>query len=64
MADKMEVDAVVADKQVEASGPAPEKAPERSMYTNVAIVDHGQLLTARHSHNRQLRSPRTGRRDL
>jgi hypothetical protein len=35
MADKMEVDAVVADKQVEASGPAPEKAPERSTYNTV-----------------------------
>jgi hypothetical protein len=64
MADKMDVDAVVADKQVEASGPAPEKAPERSTYNNAAIVHRDQLLTACHSHNRQLRPPRTGRRDL
>jgi len=64
MADKMEVDAVVADKQVEASGPAPEKAPERSTYNNAAMVRHGQVLTACHSHNRQLRPPRTSRRDL
>jgi hypothetical protein len=37
MADKMEVDAVVSEKQVEASGPAPEKAAERSTYTTTAI---------------------------
>ena len=64
MADKMEVDAVVADKQVEASGPAPEKAPERSTYNRAAIALHDQVLTACHSHNRQLRPPRTSRRDL
>jgi hypothetical protein len=39
MADKMEVDAVVSEKQVEASGPAPEKAAERSTYTTTAISD-------------------------
>lgn len=33
MADKMEVDAVASEKQVEASGPAPEKPAERSTYT-------------------------------
>lgn len=64
MADKMDVDAVAADKQVEASGPAPEKAPERSAYNNAAIVHHDQVLTACHSHNRQLRPSRTGCRNL
>ena len=64
MADKMDVDAVVADKQVEASGPAPEKAPERSTYNHAAIAIHDQVLIACHSHNRQLRPPRTGCRDL
>jgi hypothetical protein len=37
MADKMEVDAVASEKQVEASGPAPEKAAERSAYSTTAI---------------------------
>jgi hypothetical protein len=64
MADKMDVDAVVADKQVEASGPAPEKAPERSTYNNAAIAHHDQLLISRCSHNRQFRPPRPGCRDL
>jgi hypothetical protein len=39
MADKMEVDAVVSEKQVEASGPAPEKPAERSTSTTTAISD-------------------------
>lgn len=37
MADTMEIDAVVSEKQVEATGPAPEKAAERSTYTTTAI---------------------------
>ena len=53
MADKMEVDAVVADKQVEASGPAPEKAPERSTYNRAAIALHDQeyACKVRQTHN-------------
>lgn len=34
MADKMEVDAVVGEKQAEGTGPAPEKPIERSMSSN------------------------------
>lgn len=44
MADKMEVDAVVSEKQVEASGPAPEKPAERSTYTTTAIQDRDGLI--------------------
>ena len=58
MADKMEVDAVASEKQVEASGPAPEKPAERSTYTT-AILHCDGLLTDRDSHNRQLRPPRS-----
>jgi hypothetical protein len=53
MADKMEVDAIVGEKQVEASGPAPDKATERSAYTNAAR-NYDQVLTDCHSHNWQL----------
>jgi hypothetical protein len=38
MADKMEVDAVASEKQVEASGPAPEKPAERSTYTTTTAI--------------------------
>lgn len=64
MADKMEVDAVASEKQIEASGPAPEKPTERSTYTTTAISDCDGLLTDCHSHNRQFRPPRPSRRDL
>ena len=64
MADKMEVDAVASEKQVEASGPAPEKPAERSTHTTAALSDCDGLLMDHHSHNRQLRPPRPSRRDL
>ena len=64
MADKMEVDAVASEKQVEASGPAPEKPAERSTYTTTATSDCDGLLIDHNSHNRQLRPPRPSRRDL
>lgn len=64
MADKMEVDAVASEKQIEASGPAPEKPTERSTYTTTAILDCDGLLIDHNSHNRQLRPPRPSRRDL
>jgi hypothetical protein len=63
MADKMEVDAVASEKQVEASGPAPEKPAERSTYTT-AILHCDGLLTDHDSHNRQLRPPRSSCWDL
>lgn len=64
MADKMEVDAVVGEKQVEASGPAPAKPTERSTFANSILYRCEQLLTTSYSHNRQLRSPRPSRRDI
>ena len=64
MADKMDVDAVASEKQVEASGPAPEKPAERSTYTTTATSDCDGLLIDHNSHNRQLRPPRPSRRDL
>jgi hypothetical protein len=52
MADKMEVDAVASEKQVEASGPAPEKPAERSTYSTTAIWSCDGLLIESDSHNR------------